>query len=61
MLGRKQEDEYRKERVTIQVTSKEKEIIFALAKQNGMTVGAYIRKICLYDKWNKAFEDGTKA
>ena len=55
MYGRKDESELKQKRITVQVSIKEKEIIEELARKNYMTVGAFIRKICIYDKFEELF------
>ena len=53
--GRKKEEELRIERVTVQVSAKEKELIEGLAKAEGLNVSDYIRRICIYKKYNEIF------
>ena len=55
MNGRKREEELKQKRITVQVSKREKEIITELAEREHMTVGAFIRKICIYDKYNEIF------
>ncbi|MGL5087581.1 MAG: plasmid mobilization protein [Clostridium sp.] len=50
---RKQESELKVKRVTIQVTEREKEIIQALAEEEGSTVSDYIRRITIYRQLDK--------
>lgn len=52
---RKNDEERREFRTTIQVTKKEKEILKILASRQGLTVSDYIRKIALYDPYNEIF------
>lgn len=51
--SRKSEEELKVHRVTVQVTEMEKELIKRLAASKGMNVGTYVRKICIYDQWDK--------
>ena len=55
MNGRKREEELKQKRITVQVSTKEKEMLYELAQREHMTVGAFIRKICIYDKYNEIF------
>lgn len=55
--GRKKEEELRVLRVTVQVTEREKELISRLASRQGLDVAAYIRKLCIYDQWDKLGSD----
>lgn len=55
MNGRKREEELKQKRITVQVSKREKEIITELAEREHMTIGAFIRKICIYDKYNEIF------
>lgn len=50
---RKEEEELKVYRVTVQVSEKEKMLINKLAKNCGMNVGAYVRKLCIYDQWER--------
>lgn len=45
------------ERILVQVSRREKAILKQKANEQGLTVSAYIRKICIYEKWDKLFED----
>lgn len=54
--GRKEEDEYRQERVVFHVTKEEKEIIKELAKSKGMDVSTLIRTELIYKKFNRFFK-----
>lgn len=53
--GRKKEEELRVERVTVQVSVKEKELIEERAKAEGLNVSDYIRMNCIYKKYNQIF------
>lgn len=53
--GRKKEEALRVERVTVQVSAREKELIEELAKAEGLNVSDYIRSICIYKKYNQIF------
>ena len=55
MNGRKKEEELKQKRITVQVSKREKEIITELAEREHMTIGAFIRKICIYDKYEEIF------
>ena len=44
---RKNEEDLRVNRVVVHVTKTEKEIIFKLAKENGMDTSTFIRCLCL--------------
>lgn len=55
MNGRKREEELKQKRITVQVSKREKEIITELAEREHMTIGAFIRKICIYDKYDEIF------
>jgi len=55
MNGRKREEELKQKRITVQVSKREKEIITELAEREHMTIGAFIRKICIYDKYEEIF------
>lgn len=50
---RKKERDIKGERVTVQVTEREKEMLTLLAKRNGQTVSEYIRVNCIWDPYNK--------
>lgn len=45
--SRKEEKDLRVNRVVVHVTKSEKEIIFKLAKENGMDTSTFIRCLCL--------------
>ncbi|WP_294405615.1 plasmid mobilization protein [uncultured Clostridium sp.] len=45
--ARKPEEDLRINRVVVHVTKTEKEIIFKLAKENGMDTSTFIRCLCL--------------
>ena len=45
--ARKDEEDLRVNRVVVHVTKTEKEIIFKLAKENGMDTSTFIRCLCL--------------
>lgn len=53
--ARKNDEERREFRTTVQVTKKEKEILKILASRQGLSVSDYIRKIALYDPYNEIF------
>lgn len=53
--SRKEEKDLRVERVTIQVSAKEKELIGQLAKEQGLNISDYIRLVCIYKKYNDIF------
>ena len=55
MYGRKREEELKQKRITVQVSTKEKEMLYELAEREHMSVRAFIRKICIYDKCNEIF------
>ena len=55
MNGRKREEELKQKRITVQVSKREKKIITELAEREHMTIGAFIRKICIYDKYEEIF------
>lgn len=55
--GRKEEDEYRQERVVFHVTAAEKEIIKELAKSRGMDVSTLIRTELIYKKFSDFFKE----
>ena len=41
MYGRKREEELKQKRITVQVSTKEKEMLYELAEREHMTVGAF--------------------
>lgn len=49
---RKKASDVKGERVTVQVTEREKEILYALSKRNGQTVSEYIRVHCIWEPYN---------
>lgn len=50
---RKKVSDIKGERVTVQVTEREKEILTLLAKKNGQTISEYIRVNCIWEPYNK--------
>lgn len=60
-VGRKQEEELMDKRVTVQVTSREKELIKKIAKQKGYKdVSSMIRRECIYKQFNTLFGDADE-
>ncbi|GAB6169711.1 hypothetical protein JCM1393_21710 [Clostridium carnis] len=53
---RKREEDLRRYRITVQVTSKEKDMLYSLAAKEGLTPSDYIRSVCIYKAWNNLFE-----
>lgn len=51
------ENDLKEYRITVQVSEKEKEKLKLLAKKEGLTVSMYLRKIAIYDRWEKLFGD----
>ena len=52
---RKREEDLKNERVTVQVSKKEKERLSILASEKGMSVSDYIRVYCIYKPYNDFF------
>lgn len=51
------EIELKEHRITVQVTETEKKIIKMLAKQEGLSVSDYIRRICIHLPCKKIFKE----
>lgn len=59
--GRKQEEELMDKRVTVQVTSREKQLIKEIAKRKGYKdVSSMIRRECIYKQFNTLFGDADE-
>jgi hypothetical protein len=56
--GRKAEEDLRVDKVVVHVTTKEKEMLAAIAKENGMNPSTFIRTVCIYNKFNSMFKEG---
>jgi len=52
---RKREEDLKNERVTVQVSKKEKERLSILASENGMSISDYVRVYCIYKPYNDFF------
>ncbi|WP_294131740.1 plasmid mobilization protein [uncultured Clostridium sp.] len=52
---RKREEDLKTYRVTVQVSKKEKEKLFMLAEEKGMSVSDYIRVYCIHEPYNNFF------
>lgn len=58
ILGRKDEEELKVCRLTVQVSKREKEKLILLAKARGMSVSDYVRYFCIHKPFvNKFGED----
>lgn len=55
--GRKNEEDLKVNRVTVQVSAKEKEKLVMLAKSRGMSVSDYIRYFCIHKPFVNKFEE----
>lgn len=55
--GRKEESDYRSERVVVHVTAKEKEKLKEIAGKHGMDASTFVRTTCIYNKFNAIFGD----
>lgn len=55
--GRKEETDYRSERVVVHVTEKEKKKLKEISKKYGMDPSSFIRARCIYNKFNSIFGD----
>lgn len=55
--GRKNEEDLKVNRVTVQVSAKEKEKLVMLAKSRGMSVSDYIRYFCIHKPFVNRFEE----
>lgn len=55
VLVRKKDEDLKIYRVTVQVSKKEKEKLFILANEKGMSVSDYIRVYCIHEPYNKFF------
>ena len=47
----------RTERISVQVSTREKQKLEELAKAKGQTVSEYIRQICIYKPWEELFNE----
>lgn len=54
--GRKKESDLRNERVTVQVTTREKDKLRGLAQEEGLDISDYIRLKCIYIPFNNLVE-----
>lgn len=50
---RKKESEMKSERVTVQISKREKKILTLLADRNGQTISQYIRTNCIHKPYNE--------
>lgn len=50
---RKEESEVKSNRITVQVTAREKEVLKLLAKREGQTPSEYIRSCCIWGPYNR--------
>lgn len=57
ILGRKSEEELKVCRLTVQVSAREKEKLFMLAKSRGMSVSDYVRYYCIHKPFANRFEE----
>lgn len=57
ILGRKSEEELKICRLTVQVSAREKEKLFMLAKSRGMSVSDYVRYYCIHKPFANRFEE----
>lgn len=54
---RKREEDLKNYRVTVQVSKREKEKLYKLAAQKGMTPSDFIRIYCIYEPYKNFFGD----
>lgn len=56
-LGRKNEEDLKVYRITVQVSAKEKEKLSMLAKNRGMSISDYVRYFCIHKPFVNRFEE----
>lgn len=56
ILGRKDEEDLKIYRLTVQVSKREKEKLIILAKNRGMSVSDYVRYYCIHKPFMNRFE-----
>ena len=56
IVGRKDEEELKVCRLTVQVSKREKEKLILLAKARGMSVSDYVRYFCIHKPFINRFE-----
>lgn len=57
ILGRKNEEDLKVYRITVQVSAKEKEKLSMLAKNRGMSISDYVRYFCIHKPFMNKFEE----
>lgn len=55
--GRKEEEDLKIYRLTVQVSKREKEKLMLLAKNRGMSVSDYVRYFCIHKPFMNKFEE----
>jgi lipocalin len=55
--GRKEEEDLKIYRLTVQISKREKEKLMLLAKNRGMSVSDYVRYFCIHKPFMNKFED----
>lgn len=57
VIGRKDEEELKVHRITVQVSANEKEKLRVLANSRGMSISDYIRYYCIHKPFINRFEE----
>ena len=55
--GRKSEEDLKVNRITVQVSAKEKEKLIILARSRGMSIIDYVRYFCIHKPFINRFEE----
>ena len=55
--GRKSEEDLKVNRITVQVSAKEKEKLIILARSRGMGISDYVRYFCIHKPFINRFEE----
>ncbi|MDU6295292.1 plasmid mobilization protein [Clostridium celatum] len=55
--GRKSEEDLKVNRITVQVSAKEKEKLIILARSRGMSISDYVRYFCIHKPFINRFEE----
>lgn len=55
--GRKSEEDLKVNRITVQVSEKEKEKLIILARSRGMSISDYVRYFCIHKPFINRFEE----
>lgn len=55
--GRKSEEDLKVNRITVQVSAKEKEKLIILARSRGMNISDYVRYFCIHKPFINRFEE----